>query len=83
MAWATGGYAAAIKLNNMAVTSVVALGNGMSNFSAQNMGAVISLIFTAIFLKKPSFAASDIVFAVILSSTVIFLVLQEVKVNII
>lgn len=34
-AWATGGYAAAIKLNNMAVTSVVALGNGMSNFSAQ------------------------------------------------
>lgn len=67
-AWATGGYAAAIKLNNMAVTSVVALGNGMSNFSAQNMGAgkperikkgifgaigmgaVISLIFTAIFL---------------------------------
>lgn len=38
-AWATGGYAAAIKLNNMAVTSVVALGNGMSNFSAQNMGA--------------------------------------------
>lgn len=49
-AWATGGYAAAIKLNNMAVTSVVALGNGMSNFSAQNMGAVISLIFTGIFL---------------------------------
>lgn len=38
-AWATGGYAAAITLNNMAVTSVVALGNGMSNFSAQNMGA--------------------------------------------
>ena len=36
---ATGGYAAAIKLNNMTITSVTALGNGMSNFTAQNIGA--------------------------------------------
>lgn len=35
---ATGGYAAAIKLNNTAVLSMTALGNGMSNYTAQNMG---------------------------------------------
>ncbi len=33
------GYAAAIKLNNMCITSVTALGNGMSNFTSQNLGA--------------------------------------------
>lgn len=33
------GYAAAIKLNNMVVTTFTALGNGMSNFAAQNLGA--------------------------------------------
>ena len=33
------GYAAAIKLNNMAITTFTALGNGMSNFAAQNLGA--------------------------------------------
>ncbi len=36
---ATGGYAAAVKLNNMAITSVTAMGNGMSNYAAQNAGA--------------------------------------------
>lgn len=36
---ATGGYAAAVKLNNMVVTSITALGNGMSNYTAQNAGA--------------------------------------------
>jgi len=36
---ATGGYAAAIKYNNLAITSVVAVGNGMSNYTAQNVGA--------------------------------------------
>ena len=36
---AIGGYAAAVKLNNMAVTSITALGNGMSNYTAQNAGA--------------------------------------------
>lgn len=35
----TAGYAAAIKLNNMAITTYTALGNGMSNFTAQNLGA--------------------------------------------
>lgn len=35
----TAGYAAAIKLNNMVITTFTALGNGMSNFSAQNIGA--------------------------------------------
>ncbi len=33
------GYAAAVKLNNMCITSVTALGNGMSNFTSQNLGA--------------------------------------------
>lgn len=33
------GYSAAIKLNNFAVTSFVTLGNGMSNYTAQNIGA--------------------------------------------
>ncbi len=32
------GYAAAIKLNNMVITTFSALGNGMSNFTAQNIG---------------------------------------------
>lgn len=36
---ATAGYAAAIKLNNMIITSVTALGNGISNFTSQNLGA--------------------------------------------
>lgn len=33
------GYAAAIKLNNLVTTSFTTLGNGMSNFTAQNLGA--------------------------------------------
>lgn len=33
------GYAAAIKLNNMIITTYTSLGNGMSNFTAQNVGA--------------------------------------------
>ena len=33
------GYAAAVKLNNMCITSVTALGNGMSNYTGQNLGA--------------------------------------------
>lgn len=33
------GYSAAIKLNNMVITSFTTLGNGISNFTAQNMGA--------------------------------------------
>ncbi|MGN0408705.1 MAG: MATE family efflux transporter, partial [Bacteroides sp.] len=33
------GYSAAIKLNNMVITSFTTLGNGMSNFTAQNIGA--------------------------------------------
>lgn len=33
------GYAAAVKLNNLVTTSFVALGNGMSNFTSQNIGA--------------------------------------------
>ena len=35
----TAGYAAAIKLNNLVITSFTTLGNGMSNYTAQNMGA--------------------------------------------
>ena len=33
------GYSAAIKLNNLVVTSFTTLGNGISNFAAQNLGA--------------------------------------------
>lgn len=33
------GYSAAIKLNNMVISCFTTLGNGMSNFTAQNIGA--------------------------------------------
>ncbi len=33
------GYSAAIKLNNLVVTSFTTLGNGISNFASQNLGA--------------------------------------------
>lgn len=33
------GYAAAVKLNNLLITSLTTLGNGISNFTAQNLGA--------------------------------------------
>lgn len=33
------GYSAAIKLNNLIITSMTSLGNGMSNYTAQNLGA--------------------------------------------
>lgn len=39
---AIAGYAAAVKFNNFAVTSFNTLGNGMSNFAAQNLGAMRS-----------------------------------------
>lgn len=35
------GYSAAVKLNNMVITSFTTLGNGVSNFTAQNIGAGI------------------------------------------
>lgn len=35
----TAGYAAAVKLNNLVITSLTTLGNGVSNFTAQNLGA--------------------------------------------
>ncbi|HBK01475.1 MAG TPA: MATE family efflux transporter [Clostridiales bacterium] len=35
----TAGYSAAVKLNNMVTTSLMTLGNGISNFTAQNLGA--------------------------------------------
>ena len=33
------GYSALVKLNNMVITSLTTLGNGISNFTAQNLGA--------------------------------------------
>lgn len=33
------GYAAAIKLNNLVITSFTTLGNGISNYTSQNLGA--------------------------------------------
>lgn len=37
----TAGYSAAIKLNNLVITSLTTLGNGVSNYTAQNLGAGI------------------------------------------
>lgn len=36
---AMAGYSAAIKLNNLVITSFNTIGNGISNFTAQNLGA--------------------------------------------
>lgn len=36
---AAAGYAAAVKLNNLVITSFTTIGNGISNFTAQNLGA--------------------------------------------
>jgi len=33
------GYSAAVKLNNLVITSLTTLGNGVSNYTAQNIGA--------------------------------------------
>lgn len=33
------GYAAAVKLNSMCITSITTLGNGVSNYTGQNLGA--------------------------------------------
>ena len=33
------GYSAAVKLNNLVITSLTTLGNGVSNYAAQNLGA--------------------------------------------
>lgn len=33
------GYAAGVKLNNLVITSFTTLGNGVSNYTAQNLGA--------------------------------------------
>ncbi len=33
------GYSAAVKLNNLVITSFTTLGNGLSNYTAQNLGA--------------------------------------------
>ena len=33
------GYSAAVKLNNLVITSLTTIGNGISNFTAQNIGA--------------------------------------------
>ena len=35
------GYSAAVKLNNLVITSLTTLGNGISNYTAQNLGAGI------------------------------------------
>lgn len=35
----TAGYSAAVKLNNLVITSFTTLGNGISNYAAQNIGA--------------------------------------------
>lgn len=36
------GYSAAVKLNNLVITSLTTIGNGVSNYTAQNLGAGIA-----------------------------------------
>lgn len=36
---AMAGYAVAVKLNNLAITSILSFGNGLSNYASQNYGA--------------------------------------------
>lgn len=62
--YVTAGYAAAIKFNNFAVTSLSAMGNGISNYTAQNLaagridrvkqgfksGILISFVISAVFV---------------------------------
>ena len=36
---AMAGYGASVKLNNIVITSLTAVGNGISNYTAQNLGA--------------------------------------------
>ena len=36
------GYSAGVKLNNLVITSFTTLGNGISNYTAQNIGAGVS-----------------------------------------
>ena len=62
------GYSAAIKLNNMVITSLTTLGNGISSYTAQNLGA-----------KKPArvragfFAGLKLVWALCLPLTALYL----------
>ena len=52
------GYSASVKLNNMVITSLTTLGNGISNFTAQNLGAAGKWL-VYIFLESPTGAAMD------------------------
>ena len=61
------GYSAAIKLNNLVITSVTALGNGVSNFTAQNMGA--GKIHR---IREGFFAALKLVSVIILPITLLY-----------
>ena len=36
---AIAGYSAAVKLNNLMITSLTTVGNGLSNYTAQNLGS--------------------------------------------
>lgn len=55
------GYSAAVKLNNMVITSFTTLGNGISNFTAQNLGAE-----KYDRIKKGFFAGLKLVFSICL-----------------
>lgn len=70
------GYSAAVKLNNLVITSFTTLGNGISNFTAQNVGAGI------LFRVKEGFKAGvKMVWMLCIPIVVLYLAAGEVLVN--
>lgn len=66
------GYAAAVKFNNFAITSFTTLGNAVSNFTAQNLGAKK---YTRV--NKGFYAGLRLVFAVAIPFTLVYCLLGE------
>lgn len=69
---AIGGFTAAFKLNGMVVTSLNALGSGMSNYSAQNYGAKKSDR-----IKKGFYSGFAVAFCLALVFMILFLLCSE------
>ena len=70
------GYAAAIKLNNLVITSFTTLGNGISNYTAQNLGAgILSRI------KEGFRAGIKMVWAICVSIVALYLLAAPVLVR--
>lgn len=70
---AMAGYGAAIKLNNVIITSLTAVGNGVSNYTAQNLGAGKNER-----IRKGLFSSLIIAYTIVFVITVLYLVLANV-----